>query len=162
MQPYLDVLTALSRANVRFVVVGGVAVALHGHLRATVDIDLVIDLVPANAMRTIDVLTGLGLRPRLPVEPRQFADEEIRRDWVENRNLMVFSMWHPQNPSIEIDLFAAPPIDPEEMLADAYYVTVGELQIPVASRAHLIEMKRLAGRAQDLADIEALSGDDDE
>lgn len=162
MHPFIDVLEALSEAGVRYVIVGGVAVALHGHLRSTVDLDLVIDLVPDNVLRTIEALTALGLRPRIPVAAQDFADESIRSGWVTERNLIVFSMWHPDNPAIEVDLFAAPPIAPAALLADAQRVSLGGLQVPVASRAHLIEMKRLAGRAQDLADIEALTGGDDD
>jgi len=161
MHPYLDVLTALTEAGVRYVVVGGVAVALHGHLRATVDLDLVIDLVPENAGRAIDTLCALGLQPRLPVAARDFVDEQIRREWVERRNLMVFSMWDPKNPTVEVDIFAAPPIAPALMLADAELVALGDLQVPVASTAHLIQMKRLAGRPQDLVDIDKLEGTDE-
>lgn len=157
VHPYLDVLEALSAAGVRFVIVGGVAVALHGHLRSTVDLDLVIDLVPDNALKAVEALGELGLRPRIPVAAKDFANEEIRTGWVTERNLIVFSMWHPDKPAIEVDLFAAPPIDPATLLADAELVSLGGLQVLVASRAHLIEMKRLAGRMQDLADIEVLT-----
>ncbi|MCV7122255.1 hypothetical protein [Mycobacterium lacus] len=161
MRPYLDVLGALTAAKVRYVVVGGVAVALHGHLRATVDLDIVIDLVPENARKAIDALTALGLRPRLPVAARNFADDEIRRSWVMERNLMVFSMCHPENPAMEVDLFAAPPIAPAELLAAAEPMPLGDIEVLVASRAHLIRMKELAGRAQDIADIEALREEPD-
>lgn len=161
MHPYLDVLTALTEARVRYVVVGGVAVALHGHLRATVDLDVVVDLVPENVERAVDALCALGLQPRLPVAARDFADEQIRREWVEHRNLMVFSMWDPKNPAVEVDIFAAPPIEPALMLADAKLVALGDLQVSVASTAHLIQMKRLAGRPQDLVDIDKLEGSDE-
>lgn len=161
VHPYLDVLAALNGAQVRYVVVGGVAVALRGYLRATVDLDVVIDLVPDNAERAIDALSALGLQPRLPVPARDFADEQIRREWVEHRNLMVFSMWHPNNPAVEVDIFAAPPIEPALLLADAELVALGDLRVPVASTAHLIQMKRLAGRPQDLVDVEKLERSDE-
>ncbi len=44
MTLYEPVLAALDAAGVRFVVVGGVAVVLHGHPRMTADLDLVVDL----------------------------------------------------------------------------------------------------------------------
>lgn len=156
MQPLVDILRALRCAEVRFVVVGGVAVTLRGHLRATVDLDLVLDLVPDNISLALGVLAEQGLVPRLPVPPAQFADADVRRRWVDDRNLMVFSMHDPVDPRREVDLFADPPIDPVLMLADADLIRVGDVEVPVASRAHLIEMKRLAGRPQDLADIAAL------
>lgn len=133
---------------------------LHGHIRATVDLDLVIDLVSENAANAVNALTDLGLRPRLPVQAMDFADPKIRAQWVTERNLKVFSMWHPANPAIEVDIFADPPIDPAALLADAALMQLADIQVSVASRRHLIEMKRLAGRAQDLADIAALTGSD--
>jgi hypothetical protein len=100
------------------------------------------------------------LRPRLPVAASDFAVPEIRQGWVEQRNLMVFSMWDPTNPAIEVDLFADPPIEPTELLAAADLMPLGEIVVPVASRRHLIEMKKIAGRSQDLADIDALTEDE--
>jgi uncharacterized protein (DUF1330 family) len=61
------VLAALERAGVRYLVVGGVAVVLHGFLRTTADLDLVIQLDPANVRRALDALTDLGYQPRAPV-----------------------------------------------------------------------------------------------
>src|SRR4051794_36445117 len=75
---YADVFGALDRADVRYVVVGGVAVVLSGHARLTVDLDLVLDLGQDNALRAVDALLGCGLQPRLPVDAHQFADAAIR------------------------------------------------------------------------------------
>ena len=58
---------ALNRADVRYVVVGGVAAVLHGHARLTMDVDLVVDLAAPEAGKAIDVLTSLGFVPRVPV-----------------------------------------------------------------------------------------------
>ena len=78
------ILKALADADVRYVTVGGFAVILHGHLRTTKDLDLVIDLEPGNCKRALEALSGIGLQPRLPVQMVDFADPEIRRDWAEN------------------------------------------------------------------------------
>lgn len=163
MQPLVDILRALSGAGVSFVVVGGVAVVLQGHPRMTADLDLVVDLSVDNVRKTVDVLEHLGLVPRLPVAADQFADPEVRRRWVEERNLTVFSMYDPDDPMRVVDIFADPPINFSVLHSDAAVMDVGGTQVSVASRAHLIEMKQLAGRAQDLADIEALQAlDSDE
>lgn len=156
MHPFLDILRALDQAGVRFVVVGGMAVTLQGHIRATVDLDLVIDLVADNVHLTTQVLTEQGLVPRLPVPAALFADEVTRNRWIRERNLTVFSMHDPNDPRREVDLFADPPIDPTELLAQSDLIRIGDVGVRVASRAHLIEMKRIAGRPQDLADIAAL------
>ncbi|MEZ5330787.1 MAG: hypothetical protein R2991_01770 [Thermoanaerobaculia bacterium] len=81
---------ALDRAGVRYVLVGGVAVNLRGHLRLTIDTDLIVDLEPGPARRAVEVLLELGLRPRLPEDPFDFADPATRRWWAEERNMQVF------------------------------------------------------------------------
>lgn len=156
MQPLVDILRALRDADVSFVVVGGVAVVLHGHPRMTADLDLAVDLSVDNVRQTLDALEALGLVPRLPVATDQFADPEVRRRWVEERNMTVFSMHDPDDPRRVVDIFADPPIDFSALRRDAQVMDVGGTRVHVASRAHLIQMKKLAGRAQDLADIEAL------
>lgn len=153
---YDDVYAALHAAGVRFVVVGGTAVVLHGHARMTVDLDLVVDLEVDNALAAVDALTSLGLLPRLPVDPRDFADAAIRTVWVEQRHLLVFSFFDPVSPAREIDLFATMPVPFAGLHSDAVERTISGVPIRIASREHLIEMKRAAGRTQDLADIEFL------
>jgi hypothetical protein len=71
---YEPVFDALNRAGVRYVVVGGVAVVLHGHARLTADLDLAIDLSDVPARKAIEALMDLGLEPRAPVNPLAFAD----------------------------------------------------------------------------------------
>ena len=55
---------ALNAANVRYLVAGGLAVVAHGFVRFTADIDLIVDLEPANVTRAIAALDGLDYRPR--------------------------------------------------------------------------------------------------
>jgi hypothetical protein len=132
------------------------AVVLSGHVRATVDLDVVVDLDPAAATRAMDALVGLGLLPRVPVAPRDFADAEVRAGWIRDKHLQVLSFYDPQHLAREVDVFVAYPLDFERLIAAAVAVRSGERLVPVASKGHLIEMKRAAGRPQDLADIEAL------
>ena len=150
------VLAALDGADVRFVVVGGVAVVLHGHPRMTVDLDLVIDLAAEPATRAIGALVELGMEPRLPVDPQAFADPVVRRVWAEERKLTVFTMLDPSDPLLEVDLFAETPIPFEELWEQAVTVQLQDQAVRVASIEHLITMKKAAGRPQDLADIAAL------
>jgi hypothetical protein len=150
------VLAALDGAGVRFVVVGGVAVVLHGHPRMTADLDLVIDLAAEPASRAISALVALGMEPRLPVDPHQFADADIRRAWADERGLSAFTMLDPQEPLLEVDLLARPPLPFDELWDQATTVHLGGKPVRIASIDHLIAMKKAVGRPQDLADIAAL------
>jgi hypothetical protein len=152
----LPILRVLRDADVSFVVVGGVAVVLQGHPRSTVDLDLVIDLAPDNVRRAMEVLTDLGLTPRVPVDAADFADPAVRAGWIQHRNLTVFSLHDPDDPRREVDVFAEEPMPFEQLRARARLVEVEGVEVPVASRRDLIALKRTAGRPQDIADIEAL------
>jgi hypothetical protein len=156
MGMYDDVYAALEAADVRYVVVGGMAVVMSGHVRATVDLDVVVDLAPEPAMRAMRALQQIGLRPRVPVTPTDFADPGIRNQWIEDKHMQVLSFYDPQNLAREVDVFVAYPLDFELLVQRAVHTRVGDRSIPVAAVEDLIVMKTQAGRAQDLADIEAL------
>jgi hypothetical protein len=153
---YEPIFEALNTGGVRFVVVGGVAVVLHGHARLTADLDLAVDLSPAAAGAAIAALVGLGLRPRAPVDPSGFADPVARAQWMREQGMRVFSMWDPSNPMLSVDLFVENPIGFGELWGGSEVVDLGELSVHVASIPDLIRLKRMAGRPQDLGDIEAL------
>src|SRR5579864_7444644 len=98
-----EIFKVLADANVRYVVVGGLAVIFHGHLRATADLDLVIGLERENCTKALDALASIGFESRLPVALGDFADPAKREDWVENRNMLVFQLWDPILPERSID-----------------------------------------------------------
>jgi hypothetical protein len=148
--------TALNDAGVRYVVVGGLAVVLHGHARMTVDVDLVVDLDPEQARKAIQALVGMRLRPRVPVNPIDFADRSIREAWIRDRGMQVFSMYDPSNPMRAVDLFVAHPVPFEELWSRSRPMPLRQSTVRVASIPDLIHLKRLAGRSQDLADVEQL------
>ncbi len=144
---------ALNAANVRYVVVGGLAVVLHGHARLTVDVDLIVDLDPFEAAKAIDVLAASGLQPRLPVNASDFANATVREAWVRERGMKVFSMLDPNNPMRVVDLFAEYPIPFDELWESSVEFDLRDTTVRVVSIPHLIRLKRLAGRPQDQADI---------
>jgi len=150
------VFAGLTEAKVRYLVVGGVAVVLHGHLRATADLDLVIALEPPNVLRAIQALTRLGLRPRAPVATEAFADPLQRQAWVREKNMMVFSLWDPGSPGFEVDLFVEEPFDFDDTYARSVRVCLDHTECRVISVADLITLKRRAGRPRDVEDIAAL------
>lgn len=153
----LDLVAALNAGGVDYVVVGGVAVVLRGHVRMTVDLDLALDLATKNVTAALGVLRTAGLVPRLPVPPEQFADEEIRRSWVEQRHLVAFTLHDPTDALREVDLLATSPVPFPTLREGSDLVEVDSVPVRVASLEHLIQMKRQSGRAQDVADIDALS-----
>ncbi len=151
-----SVLAALNKAKIRYLIVGGVAVVLHGHLRTTKDLDLVVQLEQNNVLGALQVFQGLGFQPLVPVRMEDFAESQNREAWIRQKNMVVFSLWHPSKPAQKIDLFVEEPFDFEVVYGRAASKALGTTEAPVVSLDDLIEMKRAAGRPQDLADIETL------
>ena len=156
----------LNEAGVRYLVVGGVAVVLHGYLRTTDDLDLVIDLENDNVRRAVEALDAAGFRPRAPVSIRDFANPELRRLWVETKNMQVFSLWHERLPGFEVDLFVEAPFDFGGAWERRVEIHLEDTTAAVVSRDDLLKLKRAAGRPRDLDDLQAheepATGDGDE
>ena len=153
---FARVFEILNDAGVRYLVAGGVAVVFHGHLRATGDLDLIIDLNTENLTRAMNALERSGFQPRAPVPISSFADPETRRSWVETKNLQVFSVWHEDLPHFEVDIFVEAPFDFDAAWQRRVEVPVQRTTAPVLCLDDLLFLKRRAGRRRDLEDIAAL------
>jgi len=136
---YSDVFDRLERDNVRYVVVSGVAVVLHGYPRPIADLDIVIDRTPDQARHAMRALAARGFVPTIPLPLEAVT---------------VLRMFDPQNR--EVDVFVRYHIPFEELWSDSQRVQVGDSITRVVSLEHLIRAKRVTGRAHDLQDIEGL------
>lgn len=150
------IFAALQQAEVRYLVVGGVAVVLHGHPRFTADLDLVLALDGENVRAAVGALSELGYRPRAPVRAEDLADPDQRADWIQNKGMIVFSLASAAHPTTEVDLFVEEPFPFEAAYRRASWTDLGETRVPVASISDLVEMKRRAGRPQDMEDVRRL------
>jgi hypothetical protein len=141
---------ALDRNNVRYALAGGYAVALHGAVRGTVVIDLVINWNLKNIRSAETALQELGLVSRLPIT----ADDVFgfRDEYIRNRNLVAWNFYHPEDASRLVDIIITD--DLKGKRRQTFRTLDGPVQ--VLGIRDLIKMKRAGGRPQDLADIEAL------
>jgi len=154
---------SLNSAGVRYLVVGGVAVVAHGYPRFTGDLDLVIALDMNNVQRALRALATLEYQPRIPVPAEQFADERLRRQWIEEKGMVVFSLASTRFPHTPVDLFAHVPFDFDDEYRQALWLVIEPaLRVPVVRRACLIAMKKAAGRPQDLLDVAQLTAGADD
>lgn len=115
-----------------YVIVGGIAVVLHGVDRLTADLDVVLDLQRDAALKAMECLEQLGYRPRPPVRMKDFAEPENRRLWIETRNMQVFSLWDPRGELPVLDLFVSYPLDFAKLLDGSVEVDIGGLKTRVA------------------------------
>lgn len=151
-----DVLVLLRDSGVSHIIVGGTAVILHGVPRTTADLDLVVDLEPANVRRLVSVMNRLGYRPRVPVEPGDLADPAKRAEWIADKGMRAFTFQLPGQPLADIDILIDSPLGFAELAKRAERLDAGGLMLRIASVEDLITMKEAAARDQDLADADAL------
>jgi predicted nucleotidyltransferase len=156
MIPFERVFRLLNEHEIRYVIVGGIAVILHGIPRLTADLDVAIDLEPAQARRAIDALQRTGFVAEIPIDIRQFADENVRRSWIAEKNMKALSLHDGEMPPTVIDILAESPIAFEDLYRRAKLVSLDEMTLRVASIPDLIALKRLSGRPEDLRDIAEL------
>lgn len=153
--PLEAIFQALNDRGARYVVVGGLAVVLHGHLRATADVDLIVDLEDSEVKKTLAALEAAGFRPYASVPASEFANPKQRAAWVRDKAMLVFSL-RPETGVPMVDLFLEHPIPFDPLWARSVLTTLRGVQVRVASIEDLITLKRMAGRPEDLGDIEAL------
>lgn len=142
--------TALDSAGVRYALVGGFAVALHGAVRGTVDVDVILAWDARSLRAAEKALQAMGLVSRLPIT----ADEvfRFRDEYIRNRNLIAWNFYNPQDLTEQLDIVISTDLKGKKVQE---IETVDGI-VRVLGKKDLIEMKRASGRPQDLADIEAL------
>ena len=148
---------ALKDANVRYLVAGGLAVIAHGYLRATADMDVVIQLKPDNIIPAFRALADLGYRPAVPVTGEQFADDNQRQQWIRDKGMVVLNLYSDQHPFNSVDIFVAEPFDFDLEYEKALIGEISaDLFVRFVSLPTLIKMKKVANRPRDIDDIEHL------
>lgn len=157
MTHLLDIVRKLDDAEVKYLVVGGVAVIAYGYARATHDLDLVVEMTRENLRTAIDVLLSMGYRPRVPVDPMDFADETVRERWRREKNMLAFTMIPPDDRMPQVDLMMEFPFEFAEAHGRMRSLSMGDgTSMPVVSITDLRTMKTLAGRDKDRDDLQKL------
>lgn len=151
-----ELLRALSEQQVQYVLVGGIAVQLHGFMRSTFDVDLVLAMNDENLARFIAVAKQHGLVPSIPVPIDSLGNADQIERWHREKGMLTFALREPQVGGSVVDILVRPEISFERLRANA---VAGELygrKVWIASIDDLIAMKCVANRAKDRLDIEAL------
>ena len=136
---FRDILSAFAEAGVKYLLVGAYALAAHGHVRATGDIDLWIDRSRDNAQRVMAALAEFGA----PLHDLEVGDLE--------------------SPDLVFRVGVAPRridgVSFEEAWPERYEVRVSDLVVPVIARGHLSRNERATGSLKDAADAAWLEGE---
>jgi hypothetical protein len=141
---FKEFLKSLTSNRVEYLLIGGYAVAIHGYIRATNDLDVWVNANPENAARMDRALREFG-----------FATEGLTPDLFLTENSVVRMGLPPLR--IEI-LTSISGVEFEPCYAEKEIIQVEEVMVPVISLARLRQNKAASGRAKDLADLEGLPG----
>lgn len=141
---------AFQKRKVDYAIAGGYAVALHGAVRGTIDIDIVIRLTKQNLLAAEGVLKELGLQSRLPLKGEEVFD--FREEYIRNKNLIAWNFINISNPTESVDIILTEDLRNLKVKR----ILVGDRILRVVSLEDLIKMKKKSKRPQDLEDINAL------
>ena len=130
----------LNRTGSRYLVIGGIACILHGHVRATTDIDILIERTEENAKRVLEALEGVGYG---------FA-----REWLPEEILAKPVTIIGDDPAVDV-FTVAWSVKYADAIARSSTVEVEGVAVPLIGIDDLIATKR-TGRPVDAMDIEAL------
>lgn len=150
LEEFTSVIDALSSSHIEYAVCGGIALAIHGHARATRDIDLLLLQSDLDSALAAVGRAGYTLEGGLLVFGAGTARERrlFRVSRASGPDLMTLDL-----------LLVVDPNDP--IWVDREPIRWRDRDLVVVSRAGLVAMKRSAGRLQDLADVERLLGSDE-
>jgi predicted nucleotidyltransferase len=141
-QDFREFIQSLNDNHVRYLVIGGYAVALHGYPRYTKDMDVWVEMSPENAARMVEALEQFGFGS-LGLQAADFLTPD-----------QVVQLGYPPN---RIDIITTPPgVDFESCYASRVEVEVDEVRVNFIDLENLKESKKASGRLQDLADLENL------
>ncbi|HET9677678.1 MAG TPA: hypothetical protein VFP21_09260 [Solirubrobacterales bacterium] len=148
------ILRELVEGEVEFLLIGGVAVGYHGHIRATKDVDVVPSPEPDNLERLADVLGRLDAR----VEGAEEFDKGELPDPLDPAVLELGGNWVLATRLGRLDVMQWIGEWPlwQELSPAAIEDSIAELPIKIVSYDDLVRLKELAGRPEDLADLQRL------
>ncbi|MFA4888347.1 MAG: DUF6036 family nucleotidyltransferase [Candidatus Omnitrophota bacterium] len=155
MMLYEEILREFQKQKVKYVLVGGMAVNLHGFMRSTADLDILVEMSDANLRKVVNILRNNGYRVKQPVDPMGIADAKLRYEWIHDKHMKAFNFYK-EGELREVDIIIDSPVSFEKAKENAMQIKVGKALLPVISIDDLIIMKMGTQRSVDRFDIEAL------
>jgi len=146
MNGFVKIFRCFNVAKVRYLVVGGVAVNLHGYPRFTGDLDILLFLDEENLKKVDNVMRKLSYSERLPVSIMDLKD----------KNLKAFTFNPPYGSLLQVDIVIEASLKFDKFFKKRLVKVFDGVRIPVVSIEDLIEMKKKTGRSKDKIDLSVL------
>jgi hypothetical protein len=123
---------------------------LHGVVRGTIGIDLILNWSLDNLEKLEKILKEMGLVSRLPVMSKEIFN--FRDEYITNRNLIAWNFYKPSSPVEQVDIIITENLKGKKIKS----VNIKGTNINFLAIKDLIKMKKKAGRPQDIEDAKAL------
>jgi hypothetical protein len=141
-QDFREFIQLLNDNQVKYLIIGGYAVAVHGHPRYTKDLDIWVEMTSENADRLMTALNQFGFGS-LGLSPQDFKTPD-----------QIIQLGYPPN---RIDIITTPDgIDFETCYNSKLEIVIDDISINFIDLDNLKKNKKASGRLQDLADLENL------
>lgn len=156
MNMFVEIFAALNKARIKYVVVGGVAVNLHGFVRYTGDIDILLELDKKNLEKMDKVMEEMGYITRIPVQIQELRDVKKLEQWIEEKGMKAYTYINNKRMRPDIDILIEDSLNFKKHVKGKKIMRAWNIRIPVISFKYLIEMKKRANRDDDQKDLRAL------
>jgi hypothetical protein len=153
---YLDLFRCLHEHRVRYLLVGGLAMNLHGVPRMTMDVDIVLALDDANLDAFFACARQLELKPQAPVPLDSLKNPGQRAQWIESKHMIAFALAAPGPAGTTVDVLIHHPLDLDAAFGRAVVRDIDGVPVPLCAVKDMITLKQGTGRRQDAADVEHL------
>jgi hypothetical protein len=150
---YLDLFKSLQAHNIDYLLIGGLAMNLHGVPRMTMDVDLVIAMDANNITKLASCASELGLHPNVPVKLQDLADAAKRDALLTEKHLIALSLISNTPASPTVDIIIHHPLDFKQAFSKKVLRDIAGTPVMLACIEDMITLKKAAGREQDLSDI---------
>jgi predicted nucleotidyltransferase len=152
-----NLIKELSKADIKYIVCGGVACVLQGVERATYDLDISVSFEENNLRKLIEVMKNSKLIPRIPEPVENLLDENKRKEWFEKKGALVYTFLSEKTP-LQLDVFLNYPRTYDELFKNSDELEIDNVKFKVSSIEDLLFVKRRIdpARDKDLTDIKEL------
>lgn len=154
---YINLFQKFHKANVEYLICGGLAVNIYGIPRMTADIDLLVNFDEANVKRFEKVLEDLSFASVVPIQLNSLLDASKRAEIIKTKNLIAYSYYNKRANFMNVDVLIDVPFSFKMMWENRERRSIEDFEINIVSLNHLIDMKRYANRNQDQQDVKMLS-----
>ncbi len=158
MEQYLyeKILREFYYEHVDYLIVGGIALNLHGVPRATFDLDIIVAWDEENIRKIEKILEKLKFKSMVPVTLTELKSKERRKELIRKKHMFALNFYNVEDPLEEIDILIKDVSDFKKLFERKKTIKIDDFEIYLISLDDLIKLKRSSRRHKDKEDMKNL------